>query len=109
MTSRIRADLIRQRARLSRWLHGPHMIAFLPAITLSGFWIGGELALVAIALGIPVLYALGSAPGGGLLDLDRPLPDIIDGATAGDLAQKMLENAADAKLATACVMVFSRL
>ena len=105
MTSRIRADLIRQRARLSRWLHGPHMIAFLPAITLSGFWIGGELALVAIALGIPVLYALGSAPGGGLLDLDRPLPDLIDGATAGDLAQKMLENAADAKLATACVMV----
>ena len=32
-------------------------LAFLPALTLAGFWIGGEMALIAIALGLPALAA----------------------------------------------------
>ncbi|NVK13869.1 MAG: bifunctional diguanylate cyclase/phosphodiesterase [Rhodobacteraceae bacterium] len=36
---------------------GPAMLAFLPALTLATFWIGGETALLAVALGLPVLMA----------------------------------------------------
>ena len=34
------------------------MLAFVPAIALSAFWIAGEHALVMVALGLPILYLL---------------------------------------------------
>ena len=34
------------------------MLAFVPAIALSAFWIAGEYALVMVALGLPMLYLL---------------------------------------------------
>ncbi len=37
---------------------GPPVLAFLPALTLGAFWFGGETALVAAALGLPLLVAL---------------------------------------------------
>ncbi|KJZ22141.1 diguanylate cyclase [Tritonibacter mobilis] len=37
---------------------GPPMLAFLPALTLGAFWFGGEKALVAVALGLPLAFAL---------------------------------------------------
>ena len=33
----------------------PEFLAFLPALTLGGFWFGGESALMLIALGLPFL------------------------------------------------------
>jgi diguanylate cyclase len=36
----------------------PEIMAFLPAITLAAFWLGGERMLVATALGLPLLFAL---------------------------------------------------
>ncbi|AVO38333.1 putative bifunctional diguanylate cyclase/phosphodiesterase [Pukyongiella litopenaei] len=42
-------------------LTGPPALAFLPALTLGAFWWGGEHALLAVALGLPLaLLALGA-------------------------------------------------
>ena len=44
-------------------LTGPPVLAFLPAVTLAAFWLGGETALVIVALGLPLLFALGGTLG----------------------------------------------
>jgi diguanylate cyclase (GGDEF)-like protein len=44
-------------------LTGPAMLAFLPALTLGAYWIGGETALLVTALGLPLLYAMGQVLG----------------------------------------------
>lgn len=38
-------------------LTGPHILAFLPAIVLGAFWLGGEKWLLLVSLGLPVIYA----------------------------------------------------
>ncbi len=45
------------RARLSAALTGPAMLAFLPALVLGGYWLGGEQMLIMVALGFPVCLA----------------------------------------------------
>lgn len=45
--------------RLYRLLVGPQLLAFLPAAVLAGFWLGGELLLILMALGLPLGLALG--------------------------------------------------
>ena len=42
---------------------GPQVLAFVPAICLAAFWLGGEKALVAAALGVPLASALARRPG----------------------------------------------
>ncbi|MEO0487629.1 MAG: bifunctional diguanylate cyclase/phosphodiesterase [Pseudomonadota bacterium] len=46
------------RVVLSNMLTGPQSLAFLPAITLASFWLGGEVALIACALAVPIFVAL---------------------------------------------------
>ncbi|MGR3375125.1 putative bifunctional diguanylate cyclase/phosphodiesterase [Salipiger abyssi] len=104
MKSRLTAGLIRHRASMSKWIHGPHMLAFLPALSLAGFWLGGEMALIAVALGLPAAYALFS-DGAGVRDPGGPLPDLVDTAAAQDLAEQVMTQAHDANLATACFLV----
>lgn len=48
---------LRLRTKLRQALTGPHMLAFLPAVVLSAYWIGGEAYLLAASLGFPVIYA----------------------------------------------------
>jgi diguanylate cyclase (GGDEF)-like protein len=47
--------------RASRWiapgLKGPPALAFLPALSLATFWIGGETALLLVSLGVPLIFA----------------------------------------------------
>ncbi len=43
-------------------LTGPPALAFVPAACLSAFWLGGEVALVTTALGLPLLFALLGMP-----------------------------------------------
>ncbi len=50
--------LAKSRRALRSVLVGPQLLAFLPALTLASFWLGGEDALVAIALILPILFAL---------------------------------------------------
>jgi diguanylate cyclase (GGDEF)-like protein len=43
---------------LTTVLSGPQALAFIPAISLAAFWIGGERTLVIVALSLPVLVAI---------------------------------------------------
>jgi len=52
-------SLIRLRSRIAPILTGPPVLAFLPALTLAAFWLGGEASLVIVALGLPLVFALG--------------------------------------------------
>ncbi|MBU2961855.1 bifunctional diguanylate cyclase/phosphodiesterase [Citreicella sp. C3M06] len=104
MNSKLKAGILRQRTELAEWLGGQHMLAFLPALSLAGFWLGGEMTLIAIALGLPALYGITSARRQAL-DPDGPLPDLIDAAATPDLAQQMIDRALKADVATACVLI----
>ena len=42
------------RDRMQSVLLSPALLAFLPAATLAAYWVGGELALMAVALAIPL-------------------------------------------------------
>lgn len=44
--------------RLKNAVTGTHMLAFVPALTLAAFWLGGETALVAAALLFPLTLAI---------------------------------------------------
>ncbi|SDC78018.1 putative bifunctional diguanylate cyclase/phosphodiesterase [Ruegeria marina] len=44
-------------------LTGPPILAFLPAISLGAYWLGGEIALLLTALGLPLLFAFAGAFG----------------------------------------------
>ncbi|MBC7138253.1 MAG: phosphodiesterase [Defluviimonas sp.] len=46
------------RARIAALLRRPEMLAFIPALMLAAFWFGGEGALLAAALVLPVALAL---------------------------------------------------
>ncbi|MFT4959129.1 MAG: diguanylate cyclase (GGDEF)-like protein [Paracoccaceae bacterium] len=39
-------------------LTSPSILAFLPALTLGAYWVGGETALLVTALGLPLLFAI---------------------------------------------------
>ncbi|MQY43503.1 EAL domain-containing protein [Epibacterium sp. SM1969] len=49
--------LARLRKSLAPVLLGPPVLAFLPALTLATYWVGGEYALLAVALGLPLFFA----------------------------------------------------
>ena len=53
--------LTRFRNRIVPVLSGPPLLAFVPAITLAAYWLGGESALVLASLGLPLLLAFGGA------------------------------------------------
>lgn len=54
------------RNKIAPVLMGPPVLAFLPALTLAMFWLGGEQALLIAALGLPLLFALAGGFGKGL-------------------------------------------
>lgn len=58
MRFRLPINLTDLRAKCAMVLAGPQMLTFVPALCLAGFWIGGETTLVAVALGIPLLWAM---------------------------------------------------
>lgn len=72
---------------LHAWLTRPEGLAFVPALTLAAFWLGGEGALIAAALGLPALLALAGWPG-------RSAPDRADPAAAPDPATGLPRRAA---------------
>ena len=88
MTAAIRAKLVRLRGAARRGLLGPQALAFLPALALAAFWLGGEAMLIATALGLPLVYLVaGGRPGAEAREGESPQPDQVNAATAGRLAQ----------------------
>lgn len=51
----------RLRDRVVPILTGPPVLAFLPALTLGAYWLGGEPALLLTSLGIPLVFAMTGA------------------------------------------------
>ena len=102
--------LIRLRNRVKPVLTGPPVLAFLPAITLGAFWLGGEAALVVAALGIPLAFALG-----GVFDGLRPgavsgIPrDSVTGLMLRDgfelVVDEIFEQTRDSGLHSACFVL----
>ena len=45
-------------SKLRHVLSGSHLLAFMPAMTLAAFWLGGEAALIALAILIPSLMTI---------------------------------------------------
>ncbi|MEL6167453.1 MAG: GGDEF domain-containing phosphodiesterase [Pseudomonadota bacterium] len=56
MTARMRLGRLQSRLRTA--LMGPHVLAFMPAMALSSYWVAGEGALVLIAILMPVVFAM---------------------------------------------------
>jgi diguanylate cyclase (GGDEF)-like protein len=54
----MRNDIAATLRRLQTLLSGQHTLAFLPAICLGAYWLGGETTLIVTALGLPALLAL---------------------------------------------------
>ncbi|WP_245231194.1 putative bifunctional diguanylate cyclase/phosphodiesterase [Parasedimentitalea huanghaiensis] len=48
---------MRIRSKIAPVLLGPPVLAFIPALTLAMFWLGGEVALLSVALGLPIVFA----------------------------------------------------
>ena len=70
-------------------LRRPEVLAFLPALTLSAYWLGGESPLLAVALGLPLIYALTGVFGGPaarapVAPLDGPMlrPQVVSALDA---------------------------
>ncbi|MCC1494155.1 bifunctional diguanylate cyclase/phosphodiesterase [Cognatishimia sp. F0-27] len=94
------------RKALRRGLHGPQALAFLPALALAAFWLGGEPALIVTALGLPVVFLFA----GGSLESDRPIAqsgksDMLTQAAAVELVDINLAQARSASLSTACMVI----
>ncbi len=70
-------------------LMAPQILAFLPAVTLSGYWIGGQTALLILALVVPGLFAFGGLFGTG----PRVRIDGVTGLPARETAVAALDAA----------------
>jgi len=60
---RSKHSLVRLRIAALDILTGPSVMAFVPDISLAAFWMGGEVVLILVALGLPLLFALAGAFG----------------------------------------------
>ena len=61
MTARVsnrRKGILGKLSSLPKFLTGPQALAFLPAVSLASFWLGGELALITAALAVPLVIGL---------------------------------------------------
>jgi EAL domain-containing protein (putative c-di-GMP-specific phosphodiesterase class I)/GGDEF domain-containing protein len=106
MAKRPAFTLTTLRAVMRRLLTGPHVLAFVPAITLAAFWFGGETALLLVALGLPLLVlasgGLGAIAGEGLRDAITGLPLARDLSESLDIA---LARGGANGLKTACFLI----
>ncbi len=59
MSRHLTRGLHSTQATLRSTLSSPALLAFLPAVTLGAYWIGGEMALMGTALVLPLAVALG--------------------------------------------------
>ncbi|WP_299046803.1 bifunctional diguanylate cyclase/phosphodiesterase [uncultured Tateyamaria sp.] len=76
-------------------LSGPQMLAFLPALMLAAYWLGGEMALTAMALALPIAWFVF----GGVEDLLRKgsaraiVPGLVSRDTFAEKVETMRQDA----------------
>lgn len=108
MKARFPKSLNTALGRLARFLRRPQALAFLPALALSAFWIGGETLLVATALGFPAIFLVAGSfksPSRGLSS-DLSLDDeTLSHSAAHTFADRALTEARNAQLGMACMLI----
>ena len=73
---------------------GPPALAFLPAICLGAFWLGGEGALLVVAAVLPIVYLIAGAGGGDWQRLTLPrdaVSGLISRAGIEEVTDQILE------------------
>ncbi len=107
MKSAIAARITQARSILRRGVRGPQALAFLPAIALAAFWLGGEPMLVLAALGLPLLYMLAGGDISGGPGAQDPMGDmnVVGLAVAGRMVNQFLVHARGSNLPTACMVI----
>lgn len=84
----------------------PELLAFVPAITLGAFWIGGEAYLLIAALGIPLLMALVGSVRAADEAREVPLPrDGVTGLPLRAELEAVLDRALERGMATTAFVV----
>ena len=81
-------SLARLQRHLAAAFAGPPALAFLPAICLTAFWLGGEIALVVVSAMLPLFYLVVGGMDKGL----RAKPDIMDGVYQRHAFQDLVED-----------------
>ena len=108
MGLRLTRPFEKYRGRFLSIVTGPPILAFLPAVTLAAYWMAGETALIIVALGLPVLYAMtgvvGSWPGRG-----TPTRDGVTGLPLRDgfetIVDQICEETEATGLRSVCYMI----
>lgn len=101
-------DLARYRTRILPVLTGPPVLAFLPALTLGAFWLGGEIALLLASLGLPLMFALAGALGkwpAGRRRLSQATTGLLAEADFHDALRRVFETTRDNGLKSCCLFV----
>ncbi|MBU2999004.1 bifunctional diguanylate cyclase/phosphodiesterase [Roseovarius nubinhibens] len=91
--------------RLYPVLTGPPMLAFLPALVLAGYWLGGELVLVGLALGSPVILVLFGLLRPGDEDGLRTKRRLRNSDSFADMLGTMVQLAAQSSRHTCCLLI----
>ncbi len=88
---------------LRNLIEGPQILALLPALTLAAFWLGGEVALLACALGLPAALALI----GAVETKEQETPDITRSQVTSfpELLHAHIPEAGSTKRLPACLIL----
>lgn len=98
--------LARFQAWLAPALAGPPLLAFLPALSLGAFWLGGERALVVTSLGLPLFFAIAGTFGRKGRALGSGPEDGQHGRTCFETdVAGIVEALAKPKLKSVCLML----
>ncbi|WP_170387721.1 putative bifunctional diguanylate cyclase/phosphodiesterase [Ruegeria atlantica] len=93
---------------LTSALNGPAALAFVPAISLAAFWMGGERALVIVALGLPVLF-MGAAAleerADNIRQQNRPPGGMMAIDTFATELEGIFQSSASSGAESACIIV----
>jgi diguanylate cyclase (GGDEF)-like protein len=89
-------------------LTGPPILAFMPAMTLGAFWLGGEAALVVVALVLPLIFAFSGTFGRFPAKLTVPR-DSVTGLLMRDgfetIINQIFEDTAASGLKSSCFVL----
>lgn len=88
-------------------LSGPQALAFMPAMALAAFWIGGEAWLIIVALGVPLILAVAArgAEGRPGSAMTPPSPPEESMEALNRALETAMSGAARTGRSTGCIML----
>lgn len=86
-------------------LNGPQTLAFIPALTLGGYWLGGESTLLVLALLLPALLAFFGYDAASQASPESPLTDMGQRETIENALEQFAISCANSGKSTAALVV----